>query len=350
MKNTPTDICDDVLINLRKIIRSMDLHSRKLRREHDLTSPQLVLLREIVRNERIAMGALARQVSLSSATVTGIVDRLEERGLVTRSRTGTDRRQILLASTPEGQRVMAQAPTLFQERFVDALSGLRQWEQAQILASLARLAEMMERDGLPPAAAAPPPLPEGGVAEAPDGFLASCQMLLDGPPSEVAGAGATPAPPAEVALTLIRPPGTLPPTLPIEALAAFLHASMQPYEDTPEDIRRGLEYALGIGASPGGFILLAWEGEVLVGALVMLHTGMSGYIPENLLLFLAVAPDHRGRGIGARLTREAQDQCRGRIKLHVEYENPARRLYARLGFSSKYAEMRWPDESRYHQS
>ena len=78
----------------------------------------------------------------------------------------------------------------------------------------------------------------------------------------------------------------------------------------------------------------------------MLDTGMEGYIPENLLLMVSVDPDRRGQGIGKKIIERALAECDGDVKLHVEYENPARRLYERVGFTSKYAEMRWtPDQS-----
>ncbi len=68
---------------------------------------------------------------------------------------------------------------------------------------------------------------------------------------------------------------------------------------------------------------------------------MKGYVPENILLFVAVDPAHRNRGTGGWLIREALARCAGAVKLHVEYDNPAKRLYERLGFRSKYAEMRY---------
>jgi len=126
-----------------------------------------------------------------------------------------------------------------------------------------------------------------------------------------------------------------------DALARFLHEHLEPFGDAPRDIRRGLDDALEDRPSPGGFVLLARMEARLAGVLVMLRTGMSGYVSENLLLFVAVDRALRGRGVGAALVRAAVERCDGDVKLHVEYDNPARRLYERLGFSSKYAEMRF---------
>ena len=125
------------------------------------------------------------------------------------------------------------------------------------------------------------------------------------------------------------------------SLATFLHENLKPYQDTVEDVERGLDYAFSSEPGMGGFILLAHDDDRLLGALVMLRTGMAGYIPPNLLLFVAVDAQHRGNGIGCKLCEAAIAQCEGDVCLHVEYDNPAKRLYERIGFTSKYAEMRY---------
>jgi len=136
----------------------------------------------------------------------------------------------------------------------------------------------------------------------------------------------------------------LPDWLSRESLGKFLHESLKPYEDPYPVVLDGLDYALGDDPCKDGFVLVGHSGERLLGAVVMLSTGMSRYVPENLLLFIAVEPASRGRGIGGTLLRSVFDECEGQVKLHVEHDNPARRLYERHGFRSKYLEMRWTRE------
>jgi ribosomal protein S18 acetylase RimI-like enzyme len=78
--------------------------------------------------------------------------------------------------------------------------------------------------------------------------------------------------------------------------------------------------------------------------LVMNKTGMSGYIPENVLVYVAVDSRYRGEGFGGEIVKKAISMIEGDVKLHVEYENPAKRLYERIGFTTKYAEMRFIKE------
>jgi GNAT superfamily N-acetyltransferase len=127
----------------------------------------------------------------------------------------------------------------------------------------------------------------------------------------------------------------------VAGLTKFFHEALKPFEDSPEDIERGIRDCLKPRGRTGGFLLIATLRRKPVGALVMRRTGMKGYVPENLLLFVAVAPDLRNRGVGRLLVERAIREARGSIKLHVEYDNPARHLYERLGFTSKYAEMRY---------
>ena len=126
-----------------------------------------------------------------------------------------------------------------------------------------------------------------------------------------------------------------------EDLSVFLKESLKPFDDDIEDIMKGIDFALSAEKGKGGFILLAMDGEELQGALIMLHTELKGFIPPYILLYIAVRPESRGRGIGGKLISEAFERADDDIKLHVEHDNPAKRLYERMGFTSKYAEMRY---------
>ncbi len=138
--------------------------------------------------------------------------------------------------------------------------------------------------------------------------------------------------------------GGLPGWLSRDELGRFLHESLKPYEDPLPVVLDGIDYALGDDPCKVGFVLLGHEAEHLKGAVVVLRTGMRGYVPENLLLFIAVEPESRGMGIGGALIARVLEECDGQVKLHVEHDNPARRLYERSGFKSKYLEMRWASE------
>ena len=131
-----------------------------------------------------------------------------------------------------------------------------------------------------------------------------------------------------------------------DAVAAFFNQTMVPYHDTFEDVQSALDYLFSDAKGEGGFLVLAREDDRLVGALAMLRTGMKGYVPGWILLFVTVDPSMRGKGLGRQIIEYSLEQCDGPVKLHVEYDNPAKRLYERLGFTSKYAEMRYDPDAK----
>lgn len=139
---------DSILVSLRRISRAIDIHSRRLMGAHQLTAPQLVCLLQIGAQPEITPSELARRVSLSQATITGILDRLAARALIERERSVKDRRRVMVRLTEAGRRVSETAPSPLQEQFAQRLAGLNEVEQAGIDAVLRRIVEMMEADEL----------------------------------------------------------------------------------------------------------------------------------------------------------------------------------------------------------
>ena len=137
-----------MLVALRQIIRSIDIHSRTLVKYYGLTGPQLVVLQEISKHDEITPGRLAEAVSLSQATVTGILDRLKKRGLIARRRSETDRRRVLVSTTLEAVHMLDTGPPIMQLSFVEAFKGLQHWEQTMILSALQRLVTLMNAEAL----------------------------------------------------------------------------------------------------------------------------------------------------------------------------------------------------------
>lgn len=120
----------------------------------------------------------------------------------------------------------------------------------------------------------------------------------------------------------------------------FLFKHLDEYGDKREDIAKCMDYALAAAEGKGGSVLVARDAEEVVGALILNNTGMSGYIPESILVYVAVHGKTRGKGVGKQLVQMAADNTQGSIALHVEPQNPARHLYEKMGFTNKYLEYR----------
>ncbi len=123
-------------------------------------------------------------------------------------------------------------------------------------------------------------------------------------------------------------------------IADFLYTHLDQFGDEHDAIMRCINFALDEETKFGGFIVVSEENDQITGAVIINKTGMAGYIPENILVYIAVHKDYRGKGLGKDLMLKAFDKAEGSIKLHVEPDNPARYLYEKLGFTNKYLEMR----------
>lgn len=120
-------------------------------------------------------------------------------------------------------------------------------------------------------------------------------------------------------------------------LAKFLHTHLDEYGDPVEDIQKAIDYVF---EKEGGHVIIQFLDKEITGAVIINETGMSGYIPENILVYIAVNNKYRGKGLGKDLMQNAIKVCKGDIALHVEKDNPAKFLYEKTGFTNPYLEMR----------
>jgi DNA-binding MarR family transcriptional regulator len=137
-------VIENVLISLRRVIRATDLYSRDLVKSSGLTAPQLLVLQALASQPGLSVGELAQQLSLSQATISSILDRLEGRELVQRRKSTQDKRKTQLMLGSKGRQAIEGAPLPLQERFVQRFTALEDWEQNQILSALQRVASMMD--------------------------------------------------------------------------------------------------------------------------------------------------------------------------------------------------------------
>ena len=133
-----------ILQSLRRIIRAVEIHSRKLTAHYQITGPQLVCLLTIVENKKMTVKELADNVYLSPSTVVGILDRLEKKGLIHRERDREDRRLVNIMPTEEGVGLANKSPSPLQDKLAEALEQTPELEQTTIALSLERIVDLME--------------------------------------------------------------------------------------------------------------------------------------------------------------------------------------------------------------
>lgn len=134
---------EQLLVSLRRVIRAISIHSRQLNKESGLTGPQLLVMRKIDQLEAPLAKQIAQEITLSAATVTTILDRLENRNLIIRTRSQTDKRKVHLSLSEAGNMVLSSSPQPLQEHFIKRYKHLEEWEQSQLLSAVERIASMM---------------------------------------------------------------------------------------------------------------------------------------------------------------------------------------------------------------
>jgi DNA-binding MarR family transcriptional regulator len=139
---------EELLVALRRVIRAIDMRSKQLHKEVGLTGPQLMVLQEVDKEPGVMVRHIAEKINLSPATVTSILDRIEARKLAHRVRSTSDKRKVGVYLSEEGQQALNTAPLPLQEHFISRFNSLEEWEQSQMVATMQRIASMMDAEKL----------------------------------------------------------------------------------------------------------------------------------------------------------------------------------------------------------
>lgn len=129
--------------SIRRIIRAVDMHSKLLQQSQDFTTPQLVTLLTVAEQGPLTLKALSQAIDLSPSTTVGIIDRLESKGMVHRTRSQADRRAVLISITTKGQEAAMHAPFPLQHRLLEKFKTLSDLEQSTLALALERVVELM---------------------------------------------------------------------------------------------------------------------------------------------------------------------------------------------------------------
>ncbi len=142
------DKSQDALVLLRQIIRATDMQDKEISRCSGLTLPQLMIMQTLRLSAPISTGELAKEISLTQATVTSILDRLEKKELISRERGKEDKRKVWINLTTAGGELMKGAPTTQQDLFTRRFDDMQTWEQSMVVSALERIAFMLDAQHL----------------------------------------------------------------------------------------------------------------------------------------------------------------------------------------------------------
>lgn len=159
------DRVDSALIALRRILRATELYGRDLKQAAGVTAVQFRVLQIIAEKGQATPTEIAGRMRVSQATVTSLVDKLVRDGMAVREKSAQDRRQTNVHITPKGLKTLAEAPDPLQQRFVRKFDAMEDWEQAMLMASLERVAAMLDAEDIDAA----PVLDTGDIKRSLDG-------------------------------------------------------------------------------------------------------------------------------------------------------------------------------------
>lgn len=133
-----------LLVALRRINKATDLGAKRLAKDTGLTTPQLMVMQSFGDEISLTVSDVAREINLTQATTTSIVNGLERRGFVQKRRDETDKRRVFVSPTTAGQQLINDAPKTLQDLLERKFQGLEEWEQSFVTAGLQRLASLMD--------------------------------------------------------------------------------------------------------------------------------------------------------------------------------------------------------------
>ncbi len=139
---------DQLLVALRRINKATDMSAKRLAKDSGLTTPQLLVMQSISSVSLMTVGDVAREINLTQATTTSIVNGLERKNLLEKRRDVADKRRVIVSPTPAGRLLMQSAPTTLQALLEPRFNALEPWEQSFVVAALQRLATLMDAEGI----------------------------------------------------------------------------------------------------------------------------------------------------------------------------------------------------------
>jgi DNA-binding MarR family transcriptional regulator len=140
----PHDLVKQIIFQIRRLIQAKELYTKELNKKYQVSASQLNCLLALYENGPLPPSRIARHIMVKSSTVTGIIDRLEQKGFVNRTRTSPDRRVITVQLTEPGRKLAENAPPPIQQKVLEGLKRLPQSEMEKIVHGLNMLTQMLD--------------------------------------------------------------------------------------------------------------------------------------------------------------------------------------------------------------
>jgi DNA-binding MarR family transcriptional regulator len=143
---TKAEEISETVQSLRRIFKAIEDYSHEVSSSFGITGPQLWALKTIAQSAGLTLGDLSKKMYLHPSTISGVIDRLEGKNLVRRSRDSVDRRVVTVDLTPAGKKLVKRAPNPVQGKMIYGLRRLKKDELHAIYESMRKLTEIVEAE------------------------------------------------------------------------------------------------------------------------------------------------------------------------------------------------------------
>jgi DNA-binding MarR family transcriptional regulator len=144
MESKNDAVVKEIVGAIRRLIRAVSIDSVKMSRQFSLTAPQSGVLRSLVRSGPVSSASLSRELCVTPSNITGIIDRLEKKGMVRRVRKEGDRRVSLIELTEAGEQLSRNLPDPIESRLISGLSELPPKEVKKLDQALEQVIDILD--------------------------------------------------------------------------------------------------------------------------------------------------------------------------------------------------------------
>jgi len=140
----PPDHTKQIIFSIRRLIQASELYTKELNKKYQVSAAQLNCILTLYEHGPLPPSQIAKHMMVKSSTVTGVVDRLEKKGIAERMRSSPDRRVITIQLTETGKKLAENAPPPIQQKIIDGLKQTDKNKVEQVVSSLNMLTSMLD--------------------------------------------------------------------------------------------------------------------------------------------------------------------------------------------------------------
>jgi DNA-binding MarR family transcriptional regulator len=134
----------EIIYSIRRLMQGSERYTKEINKKYNVSAAQVNCLLALHEYGPLPPSQIAKMILVNSSTVTGIIDRLEQKGLVERQRISQDRRVITVQLTESGKTLAENAPAPIQQKIIDGLKKLNTQEIEHIVNALNMLTNMLD--------------------------------------------------------------------------------------------------------------------------------------------------------------------------------------------------------------